>query len=107
VLGAIERQRYTVQEGTLQPGDRLVFYTDGVTEARGPNKSLYGSKALAALLAETPDGSARALCERVVQTITAYQNGELADDATVMVLKRTGALAAVGAATAPSLSSGA
>lgn len=107
VLGAIERQRYTVQEGTLQPGDRLVFYTDGVTEARGPNKSLYGSKALAALLAETPDGSARALCERVVQTITAYQNGELADDATVMVLKRTGALAAVGAATAPFLSSGA
>lgn len=107
VLGAIDRQRYTVQEGTLQPGDRLVFYTDGITEARGPSKALYGSKALTSLLADTPDGSARALCDCVIGEITAYQNGDLADDATVMVLKRTGAPTRTGVATAPSLSSGA
>lgn len=90
VLGAIERQRYTVQEGSLQPGDRLVFFTDGITEARGPGNSLYGQKALSDLLAARADGHARAMCELIIDEITRYQNGELADDATVMVLKRSG-----------------
>jgi phosphoserine phosphatase RsbU/P len=50
VAGVFEDTTYEVGELKLAPGDRILFYTDGITEARGPDRSLYGAERLSALL---------------------------------------------------------
>ncbi len=46
VLAGMEGVRYRLNEYTLHPGDRIFFYTDGVTEATNEEKKLYGEERL-------------------------------------------------------------
>jgi serine phosphatase RsbU (regulator of sigma subunit) len=46
VLAGMEGIRYRLGELTLQPGDRLFLYTDGVTEATNAENKLYGEDRL-------------------------------------------------------------
>ena len=46
ILAAMEDTKYMKHEITLQPGDKLFLYTDGVTEATNNNNELYGEKRL-------------------------------------------------------------
>ncbi len=46
VLAGMEGVRYRLNEYTLHPGDRILFYTDGVTEATNGDKQLYGEERL-------------------------------------------------------------
>ncbi len=48
VLAGMEGVRYRLNEYTLHPGDRIFFYTDGVTEATNGEKQLYGEERLRA-----------------------------------------------------------
>jgi sigma-B regulation protein RsbU (phosphoserine phosphatase) len=71
---------------TLGPGDALVFYTDGVTEARGAN-GLFGEKRLAELVASCAGLGADAIASRVEAAALDVQNGEPRDDIAVVVLR--------------------
>jgi len=72
-------------EGALEPGDRLVFYTDGLSEALDPADALYGEARLAALLAQTAEDLQAAILGDVV----AFTGGRpLADDLTLLILGR-------------------
>ena len=73
----------------LQPGDRVLFYTDGVTEARSPDGDLFGVERLVDLLTRnlasalpTPE-----TMRRVVRALLAHQQGQLSDDATMLLLE--------------------
>ncbi len=78
--GALE-----LAEGTLEPGDRLVFYTDGLTEALDPSDTLYGEARLAALLAQPAEDFQAAILADAV----AFTAGRpLADDLTLLILGR-------------------
>ena len=85
-LGGDVRQ-IAVQQ--LQPGDRVLFYTDGVTESRSPNGSSFGEALLADFLVRaTIDGvpvaeTVRRLTARVIEHVGA----ELRDDATMFLLE--------------------
>lgn len=46
ILAAMEDTKYTKHEVTLEPGDKIFLYTDGVTEATSDNDELYGEKRL-------------------------------------------------------------
>lgn len=46
ILAAMENTKYTKHEVTLEPGDKIFLYTDGVTEATNENDELYGEKRL-------------------------------------------------------------
>ena len=46
ILAAMEDTKYTKYEVTLEPGDKIFLYTDGVTEATSDNDELYGEKRL-------------------------------------------------------------
>jgi serine phosphatase RsbU (regulator of sigma subunit) len=72
----------------LQPGDGLLFYTDGVTESRGPGIGL-SEAALRELLTERAGGSAEALADAVEQAAVAAQPGGPRDDIALVCLRMT------------------
>ena len=71
----------------LGPGDSLVFYTDGVTEARDGSGELYGDARLVNLLAEHPGCPAVELAELVVSAARTFAAGELHDDLAVVIVR--------------------
>ncbi len=77
---------------SLGPGDTLVMYSDGVTEARSPSRELFTAARLETVLREWGDRSARGLCDRVYAAVETFQGGpgqeHQADDVTVMTLNR-------------------
>lgn len=81
---------------TLEPGDRLLLFTDGVTDARSPDGEAFGRERLAALLtAHLPSALPGAeLLRLLVQEVGAHRSGPLADDATAVLVEwRTGDVA--------------
>lgn len=81
----------TVAEEHLEPGDCLVLYTDGITEARDADGVQFGLAGLADFL-EREDESRTPLPEvvrRLCRAIMARQSGVLADDATVVLVHWT------------------
>ena len=73
----------------LRPGDALVFYTDGITEARDTDGNLFGLDRLVEFFTgELAAGRLPAeTMRRLIHTIVSYENGELRDDATAAMLR--------------------
>ena len=94
----------TYREGHshLEPRDLLVFFTDGVTEAVSPRGELYGEERLESLLPTISTEPVRDICQSVLEEVDAFAQGDLSDDATILVLRRTCREATVGQ-TAPAL----
>ena len=57
----------------------MVFYTDGVTEARGVN-GFYGNDRLTTLVAAAPAPTADALADALLADVVGFQQGRLHDD---------------------------
>lgn len=70
----------------LRPGDLLVLYTDGVTEARGM-QGWYGSERLHAVLAGQGGRGADEVADAVVTDVTAFQDGPARDDVALLVVR--------------------
>lgn len=78
-----------VAEHQLEPGDRLLFVTDGVLEARGPDGDFFGEERLADFLVrETTAGlPAPETVRRLAHAVIDHQEGQLQDDATLVFLE--------------------
>ncbi|MEN3541212.1 GAF domain-containing SpoIIE family protein phosphatase [Microbispora sp. ZYX-F-249] len=77
----------------LEPGDRLLLYTDGIVEALTPEGDRFGLDRFADfVIRREADGvSAPETLRRLIHSILSYQRGQLQDDATVMLVEwRTG-----------------
>ena len=80
-------------ETRLEPGDRLVLYTDGITEARSPNGEFFGEQRLADFIATAVAAGdpAPEMVRRLMRRLLSHQADQLQDDATIVVLEwRTG-----------------
>ena len=86
VLGVFEEQSYAMANVQLAPRDRVVLFTDGVTEASNSQGEEFGDQRLLLLLAENRALSAAALRERIAAAISEFSGGRLTDDATLLVL---------------------
>ena len=91
VLGALPGA--TFDDGTivLRKGERLVLFTDGVSEARDEAGTFLGVEGLAGVCMKKATARPQELCEALCDAARAYQGGTLRDDATVLVLERCGA----------------
>jgi PAS domain S-box-containing protein len=85
-LGAME-QSYAAAEFALKPGDVLVLYTDGVTEARR-NGDLFGERRLLEALSVAPAREPQQIVEHVRDAVVSYA-AELRDDVQLLALRRT------------------
>ncbi|MGW4517173.1 PP2C family protein-serine/threonine phosphatase [Streptomyces sp. NPDC004393] len=76
-----------VHTAQLQPGDRLLLFTDGVTEARDVSGELFGEVRLADIVVRAmADGlPAPEALRRLIQQITLHQGQRLNDDATILL----------------------
>ena len=90
-LGAFEGLEYKSGELTLAPGDMLVTYTDGVTEAENESHEQFGEETLAALLPNYVTASAAGMVEGIRSQVQNFVGGApQSDDITVLVIKRKG-----------------
>ncbi len=86
-LGIDAGADYRLSEGFVAPGDTLVLFTDGVTEAEAHDGSLFGLERVAALLRDAPDDDPGALVDGIVATIGTHASGFLVtDDLTVLAI---------------------
>jgi sigma-B regulation protein RsbU (phosphoserine phosphatase) len=80
---------YKEARTTLNPGDTLILFTDGVTEAADPSDDEYGEERLAALVASMKDRPSDEIVEAIHNAVTAFTQGApAADDITVVVARR-------------------
>ena len=81
-------------ETRLEPGDRLVLYTDGITEARSPIGDFFGEQRLADFIsaAVAAGDPVPETVRRLMRHVLHHQADQLQDDASIVVLEwRTGA----------------
>jgi serine phosphatase RsbU (regulator of sigma subunit) len=73
----------------LEPGDRILLYTDGVVEGRGADGRQFGLKRLSDfVIRHSARGmSAPETLRRLTQAVVDYQQGRLADDSTIVLLE--------------------
>lgn len=73
----------------LEPGDRLLLYSDGIIEAQSPDGQLFGlDRFTDFIIRREADGlSAPETLRRLIQTILDHQHGRLQDDATVLLVE--------------------
>lgn len=86
VLGVFEEQNFGPGSVDLGPGDRVVLYTDGVTEASNHEGEEFGEQRLLSLLKENRKLSAKTIQEKIAAAISEFSGGHLADDATLLIL---------------------
>jgi len=86
VLGVASDWTYTTGLLALQPGDRLVFFTDGITEANSPSAEEFGEDRLVATIARHRGESSEALAHAVDDAVKTWAGGSPQDDATLIVV---------------------
>ncbi len=73
---------------TLQPGDRLYFYTDGVIEALNGAEDEFGLHGLLAEIERHRDRPLRFGLDRIAATVREWCGGQLKDDVSLLAVER-------------------
>ena len=88
-LGILDSPTSAEAEIAIQPGNSVLMYTDGLTEAFSPGGELYGEGHLLDCVQAEPVGSADGLIARIQADLQAFVAGEgLADDLTMLAVRR-------------------
>jgi serine phosphatase RsbU (regulator of sigma subunit)/anti-sigma regulatory factor (Ser/Thr protein kinase) len=88
-LGLLEGMAYEEGEATLAPGDTVLLYSDGISEAHNPGREMFGFDRITAVLAADQAGGS--VIERLLAELTGFTGPEWEqeDDVTLVVIKRT------------------
>jgi len=90
VLGAFDTATYRAKHTRLAPGDRLVLYTDGVTEAMDPADALFGEERLCAYLRAADGVRPERLIGGIVEAVQRFAGDQpQSDDLTVLAVEYT------------------
>ena len=91
LVGVIDRAPFEVARFTLRPGDRVVLYTDGVTEAENAQLQHYSAERLRDDLAHANPVDAETAMQQVRARVTQHADGQAqSDDITIVALKWKG-----------------
>jgi sigma-B regulation protein RsbU (phosphoserine phosphatase) len=86
VLGVFASRNYELGSAQLSPGDRVVLFTDGVTEACNAEGEEFGEARLLRLLEDHRTLSADQLQAKILAVVAEFSGGRWQDDATLLVL---------------------
>lgn len=88
-LGIDADALFPVHQTTLAPGDSLVMFTDGITEAQSPQGAPFGSDGLLQTLRTAPGGDANSILTTINTSLEAFTAGATqTDDITLLIVKR-------------------
>jgi phosphoserine phosphatase RsbU/P len=88
-LGMFAKSRYTIERVVLEPGDSLVLYTDGISEAVNSSGSEYGVSRIMRMAGERHGWVPQELLAACLKDVNEYSSGtQQADDQTMMVIHR-------------------
>ena len=89
MLGVFEEWSIDVDETPFRPGDLLVVFSDGITDALDERGEPFGEETLAAVIEENRHQSAQKLLSAIVDAVERYsRNKPQTDDITLVVIKR-------------------
>ncbi len=84
----IERQQYTESSYPIEENDILVLYSDGITESRSPDTTMFGIDRLAAIIQEHHELPADTLVETVRTMLSDFSGRKtFDDDVTCLVIR--------------------
>jgi sigma-B regulation protein RsbU (phosphoserine phosphatase) len=87
-IGLFCDQKFSSTSLRTSPGDRLVIYTDGISESEGPDGSQYGSASLEKLLGACRELPSQELVEKCLKEVSMFRSGSpRLDDQALMVLQ--------------------
>jgi sigma-B regulation protein RsbU (phosphoserine phosphatase) len=91
LIGAMKGTKYESKTITLQPGDTLFLYTDGVTEAFSGDESEYTEKRLEETLEKLAGRPVEEVVHKVIEDVQAFADGAAqTDDITCLALRYNG-----------------
>ncbi len=91
VIGGLEKTKYRDYELTLEPGDAVFVYTDGVPEANNINTEMFGLDRLEHSLNKAPKASSKEILEQVRADVDDFAHGaKQFDDLTMLCLEYKG-----------------
>src|SRR5215472_11349592 len=85
VLGTLRQWVYHQQEAELRSGDRLILFTDGITECENAENAEFGEEQLLGLVSQNVQLPAEELKELVLKSAQEHSGGVMNDDATLIV----------------------
>lgn len=89
-LGIMPKTEFELGKTNLQPGDGLVIYSDGVSEAVNPDEEEYGMDRLTEVIKSNISMSASGLRDKIESSLSAFTKTAPAnDDITMVIVKRT------------------
>jgi serine phosphatase RsbU (regulator of sigma subunit) len=80
MLGIMDGESFEQRSVTLEPGDKVLLYTDGITESRGPDNELYGPERLLRLVAENGSLEPEVLLELIREEVGIFTLRGMPDD---------------------------
>ena len=86
VLGVCPEWRYEQKEIALGSGDRLLLFTDGISEACSAGGEEYGDARLIKMMRNDPGGDPEELQRSIMRSVAEFRGGPLEDDATSMLI---------------------
>ena len=90
-VGMFEMAPYSCDTITMKPGDTMVLYSDGVTEAHNVEGQEFGEARLVQVMERYTRGSADVVLEQIINAVKEFAHGaEQYDDVTALVVKYTG-----------------
>ena len=88
-LGILGIGGYRMDSITLDPGDLVFLYTDGITEAENPAEEEFGDDRVEEVISQTPSVGADGACAALLEAVDRFTDGvPLADDVTLVVVER-------------------
>ncbi|HYZ04756.1 MAG TPA: PP2C family protein-serine/threonine phosphatase [Rubrobacter sp.] len=89
-LGLMPRMAYEEKEIVLEGGESVLFYSDGLVEAHGPKREMFGVPRLRGLVAERGD-EGRSLVDILMEELYTFvgEGWEQEDDITLLTLERS------------------
>jgi sigma-B regulation protein RsbU (phosphoserine phosphatase) len=90
IIGPFPNEKYRIEFTTMNRGDILLLFTDGITEAFNDAKEMYGEERLVQKLRELRKKSPKEICQLILEDVQMHNRlVEYSDDKTLVAIKRT------------------